>query len=396
MKITVYRPNQIGGCITEITSAKGTRIIIDVGSNLPGCNGEYVGIKELSTGCDGVFITHYHGDHIGEYKHVHNDVDIYMGEVAKKIFMALQTRLSKSESVTGVTQENFETIGKIKTFKQGEVIKIKELTITPIRTDHSAFDSYMYLINDSEKRVLHTGDFRSHGKIGEDSLEYIEKNIGKVDALIVEGTMLSRNCEGVITEEKLSKKAAEIIEKHKYVFILCSSTNIDRIAAFYRVKGNKLFVTDDYQSKVLNAVTANSKEFGDYYDFSDSVSFDGDKHFKSMEENGFCMLIRNNSFSEKFLNSYKFKKNRLFIYSQWKGYLEGEHKNEDLAKLVPPDYEYLHTSGHATEEAIVKLCEIVKPDVIFPIHSENPGRFKTLIKESKVECFEKSGDSKEI
>ena len=36
MKITVYRPNQIGGCITEIESKAGTRIIIDIGSNLPG------------------------------------------------------------------------------------------------------------------------------------------------------------------------------------------------------------------------------------------------------------------------------------------------------------------------------------------------------------------------
>ena len=30
MKITVYRPNQIGGCVTEIESRGGTRIIIDV------------------------------------------------------------------------------------------------------------------------------------------------------------------------------------------------------------------------------------------------------------------------------------------------------------------------------------------------------------------------------
>jgi len=41
-KITVYRPNQIGGCITEIESSKGTKIIIDVGSNLPG-----IEVKEL-------------------------------------------------------------------------------------------------------------------------------------------------------------------------------------------------------------------------------------------------------------------------------------------------------------------------------------------------------------
>ena len=31
MRITVHRPNQIGGCITKIESKAGTRIIIDIG-----------------------------------------------------------------------------------------------------------------------------------------------------------------------------------------------------------------------------------------------------------------------------------------------------------------------------------------------------------------------------
>lgn len=36
MKITIHRgQNQIGGCITEIESRSGTRILIDLGHNLP-------------------------------------------------------------------------------------------------------------------------------------------------------------------------------------------------------------------------------------------------------------------------------------------------------------------------------------------------------------------------
>ena len=37
MILKIHRgTKQIGGCITEITSDKGTRIIIDIGVNLPG------------------------------------------------------------------------------------------------------------------------------------------------------------------------------------------------------------------------------------------------------------------------------------------------------------------------------------------------------------------------
>jgi len=35
MKITIHRGNQIGGCITEIVSSRGTRIFVDLGHNLP-------------------------------------------------------------------------------------------------------------------------------------------------------------------------------------------------------------------------------------------------------------------------------------------------------------------------------------------------------------------------
>ena len=36
MKITIHRgQNQIGGCITEIESGSGTKILIDLGHNLP-------------------------------------------------------------------------------------------------------------------------------------------------------------------------------------------------------------------------------------------------------------------------------------------------------------------------------------------------------------------------
>ena len=39
MRITLHRPHQIGGCITVIET-DGVKVIIDLGSNLPGSNKE--------------------------------------------------------------------------------------------------------------------------------------------------------------------------------------------------------------------------------------------------------------------------------------------------------------------------------------------------------------------
>ena len=58
------------------------------------------------------------------------------------------------------------------------------------------------------KTIVHTGDFRTHGRLGKGFFERLEKALtGKtVDVLITEGTMLSRLNETVLTEEQMQKK----------------------------------------------------------------------------------------------------------------------------------------------------------------------------------------------
>jgi ribonuclease J len=39
-------------------------------------------------------------------------------------------------------------------------------------------------------------------------------------------------------------------------------------------------------------------------------------------------------------------------------------------------YEYLHTSGHATLEDLKKLVDAMTPEMVIPIHSFHPEKFK--------------------
>jgi len=412
MKITVYRPNQIGGCITEIESSKGSRIIIDVGSNLPGTESCTVDIKALTKGCDAVFITHYHGDHLGEFAKVDDSVPIYMGAVAHKIFLNLRKWLR---------DKDIETIKKFKTFVATDQIKTEsgDFIVTPYRVDHSAYDSYMFLIECDGKRILHTGDFRTHGWTGKGFNKALETYIKKVDALICEGTMLSRPKGEMYTEAAMSADAIKHLRRNKHVFVLCSSTNIDSIASFYQAaeQANRLFVTDVYQKTNLDIITKSAgidKRQSRLYNFERKKIYtynDSDKHYKLhdyMNNQGFCMLIRPIPFHKNplFENALKRFPNNLIIYSLWDGYLEEgkpyanpdyiEFRNraiENGSKFIP-----LHTSGHAYEEAIIDLCNIIRPDTILPIHSEEPGRFEELrqsddIKQGVVKRFQGEKDT---
>ena len=77
MEIIIHRgTHQIGGCVTEIKSNSGTRIAIDIGENLPSMvrkENPELKIEGLTQGepeFKAVFVTHYHGDHIGLYKNI--------------------------------------------------------------------------------------------------------------------------------------------------------------------------------------------------------------------------------------------------------------------------------------------------------------------------------------
>lgn len=384
MKIIVRRgTNQIGGCLTEIISNSGTKILIDIGANLPDSEGkvkpeiDLEGLTKGKSSYNAIFITHYHGDHIGLYNKVQSDIPIYIGEISKGIYTILQKRLSKANIVSN---EDLEKINTFNVFSIKDTIKIKDIVVTPIGTDHSAFDSYMFMIEADGKKILHTEDFRIHGQRGKKVLQAIKKYVGEVDCLICEGTTLTRNEKEILTETQLQKKAEEIFNNNKYNFILCSSTNIDRIAALHKASLNmhKMFICDKYQGEILEYVSKHSRS--KLYKFNEDketkVYYYGDNMLDKMQKYGFVMLVRANDTFNRIIKRFE---NYHFIYSQWLGYLKGENKDyKKIQDFTPEDFEYLHTSGHATPDAIKQVINITNPKIVIPIHTDEKAKIKEL------------------
>jgi len=94
--ILIHRgTKQIGGCVTEIRT-ETTRVFIDIGDNLPNVSGELPPVEGLTTG-DGtnsaLFLTHYHGDHIGLLDKVLPTIPVYMSASAKAVQLNLSARI---------------------------------------------------------------------------------------------------------------------------------------------------------------------------------------------------------------------------------------------------------------------------------------------------------------
>ena len=402
MEITIHRgTHQIGGCITEIKT-KQARIIIDMGAELPSFdkkeNTDFAveGVTTGSPACDGVFITHYHGDHIGMFEKILPGIDIYMGKTAKKMFLVLQRKLKELED-KGCPEfhGNPELVEKFKALIPGEALTIKDLKITPYTIDHSAYDAYMFLIEAEGKRVLHTGDFRMHGARGRRMPDVFRAFAKNIDVLIVEGTMLSRPAEKVMTEHELGAEAKKLLQENKNVFVLCSSMNIDTIAGFYSAaikKRRHFIVCADFQLEILQVVAEDCRS--SFYDFSQHkiYTYAGNLH-PMMQKCGFCMIGTANALMQKALAEFP---DNLLIYSMWAGYLDENRaafdarKSEFVEKATAAGsrFLHLHTSGHAAVKDIKKVCEITQPKIIVPIHCEKPEAFRDLGINSKIKVLQ--------
>ncbi len=387
MQIIIHRGiDQIGGCITEIATSEA-RILIDLGQNLPGSNGEAndplatrEAIEKLTEGVDAILYTHYHGDHVGLMEYVPTDIEQYIGEVAKEVLIVKATHIPNQDPAL---------FQHLNTFKATQQIAIKDITITPFFVSHSAADAYMFLVEAEGKKVLHTGDFRSHGYLGKGLHKFVPHYIGQVDVLITEGTMLSRSTENVKSENDLQQELKTLMERYKYLFVVGSSTDMDRLATLHKANPNgRLFVCDCYQRDILELFTKSSGNHSDLYKFDNLSVFPKEGLLDEMRAKGFCMMVRPNGydgkyshFTEMVINSLP-QSEMLAIYSMWSGYLDRYSTRNDnhvnfLSKFT--NVERVHTSGHATTECLAELCTMTNPRLaIIPIHSEKSSEYANL------------------
>lgn len=391
MKIIIHRgTHQIGGIATEISTEK-TRILIDMGDELS-LDPDFVsspldipGVTDTNGKCDAVFFTHYHGDHTGQMTRIRADVPLYAGALAKDIM------LMSAEHSYHKNQALCDRIKPIRTFNGGEELIIGDIRITPWSIDHSACDSYLFLIEADGKRILYTGDFRTHGFRGK-ALPKILHKIGKVDVLITEGTTLSRPDEQPMTEQELQQKIKEYMMQYKYVYVMCASTNLERICALSKaVPRGKYFICDAYQKKLLELVEQHWGGLSPLFRNLKKTVY-GDNILQTMRERGFLMTVRDNRDFRNIIGKFD-REQSIMLYSMWDGYRTKPGSTIPDFLNLAEHWESLHTSGHASHNALKMVVELADPQVVIPMHSDNPDMLQTLCPNAKIQI---TNDGEEV
>ena len=429
MRITIHRGNQIGGCITEIVSSTGTRIFVDLGHNLPkgdqDSEDEYAS-EEAIAGLIGdaraIFYTHMHGDHVELFQYVPDGVDQYIGPLAHKIMVAKYNYMTYVEQLKENSLKCLKKLESFKTYWKGRSITIDDITVTPYQVSHSSADSYMLRIKCDGKTILHTGDFRGHGYMGEGIYKVIDKFhlAGHVDILITEGTNVDNNGKSMRPESVLKEEFKDVFRQYKNTFIICSSTDADRLESIYsanKESAQRPFIVDTYQKDIICLIAQQAEEGRRLYHFGPNKIYGysptNEKMDYMMHRYGFVMLIRRSEKFQSYLDKiFLFCKpeETCLVYSQYHGYINkqkgGTAFNQELFDFVKQFrkkgyavIENLHTSGHASKQDLVRLCEQVNPKVIVPIHKDEKADFVSILPDelkTRVCEFEYSKDEVEF
>ena len=383
MKLCIHRgTHQIGGIAAEISTAS-TRILIDMGDELsldPNFVSAPLNIPGVTNGnghCDAVLFTHYHGDHTGQMLRIRPEIPIYAGALAKDIMrLSAERGGQKNEALC-------RRIETIQAFSPGKPFLIGDIQITPFCIDHSACDSYLFLIEADGKRLLYTGDFRLHGVRGNVMDKILERRVGTVDVVVTEGTTVSRSEHEVVTEWDLQKRVKAYLRQYKYVFVLCATTNLDRIFALARaVPRGKYCICDDYQKTLVETVSKHWNGISSFYEMPKLLSFKYHPPARFAELGG-LMFVRANSKFEAIIRQYD-PAQSILLYSMWDGYRTKPDSTIPEFLSLTGTWAELHTSGHASPEDLRHVIEKADPEIVIPMHTDAPQKMQTLCQNRKV------------
>ena len=386
VRLTVHRSaHEIGGNCIEITEDGGHRIILDVGRPLDApadAKSLLPRSLDLEAPCDGILISHPHQDHYGLLEEAPAGWPIYCGAATERL-------IRLSSAIFGK-----ELPHAFHPWKNGTAFQIGPFTLTPFLIDHSAFDAYMVLIEVHGRRLLYSGDFRTHGRKSALTKRLMAAPPENIDVLLMEGTNLGSD-KTCTTESNLEGAFVDLFRSTTgRVFVAWSAQNVDRTVTLYRacLKTGRTLVIDLYTAEVMEALA----EFG-------KLPRPGWKNVKVVVTSAFARMYRRTgreAFVEQMvphgISAAKLEENPekwvvmvrpslirdyvpkgvtpnhqdAWCWSMWRGYLG----NEDGA-LVSKWFKdgrsranHIHTSGHASPAVLLSFAHAINAKQLVPIH----------------------------
>lgn len=286
--------------------------------------------------------------------------------------------------------------------------------------DHSIFGACANVIESKNGAIAYTGDLRFCGSRSSATERFIKeaKKLG-TDILITEGTQVTRKNQCKTTEKECEANCKEVIAKaeRKLVIADFSPRNVERLITFLEIANETdrrlvILPKDAYLLNCLQKVEEKIPVPSDsllVYDTPKGKEANWEKWIYDIYKNYLTSapdiskspgkyILAFSFFDMKFLNDIE-PDGGLYVYSSsephteeeridfqrlnnWLSFYNIDVKGFRCEKLEDGDNFELemesgyHCSGHATAEELEKIVLEIDPDILVPVHTENPEWFK--------------------
>ncbi|WP_321362807.1 ribonuclease J [uncultured Celeribacter sp.] len=366
-------------------AGKERYIVVDLGVTFPSMDGtpgvdlifaDVAWLEERKDRIDGIFITHAHEDHVGAVGHLWPRLD---APIYARAFTAHLARLKFEEH--GHDELQIKTVSA-----WPEQITVGPFTVGFVPISHSIPESSALVIDSPAGRVIHTGDFKTDENpvVGEPFDRALFEEISKngVKALVCDSTNVFSPNPGRSESEVIGPLTDLISSLDGMVAATTFASNIARVKTLAEA-GSKAGRSVVLLGRAMRRMITAAIETGIISDFPKTVSPENAADIP--HEN--LMLLTTGSQGEhraataqlsrgKYLG-LKMAEGDTMIFSSKT--IPGNEVSvgrilnafSEMGVETISGRDEIHVSGHANRPDLALMHEIVKPQVVIPMHGEH-------------------------
>ncbi len=361
-------------------------ILVDLGVTFPDMDGtpgvdlilpDMTWLKENAHRLEAIFITHAHEDHVGAVAHFYEDLG---APVYARVFTANIARRKMEEH--GLPGEAVRTVSAWPEQIEAGPFKVSFLPIS-----HSIPESASLVIDGPDGRIVHSGDFKLDPEpvVGEAFDPELWADVCKdgVKVLVCDSTNVFSPHAGR-SESTLSDDITSLVAGAKGMVVATTfASNVARVKTL-AIAGKRAGRSVVLLGRAMRRMVEAAVETGVLRDFPKVVS---PEDAQSIPRENLLLLVTGSQGERRAASAQlargkylglQMKEGDLFLFSSKtipgneRGVLRIVNQFSEKGVDVVDDSSGLyHVSGHANRPDLERLHEIVKPQILIPMHGEH-------------------------
>ena len=327
----------------------------------------------------GIFLTHGHEDHIGALPWVLSELNVPVWG----------TEFTLAYVEDKLDEHGLLDDADLREIRPGERVKVGPFTVHPIQVTHSLVDCVALAVHTPLGVVIHTGDFKVDPTPTDNRLfdlhGFAEYGKEGVLALLQDSTNVERK--GYTPSERAVRRKFDEVFAHtkRRLFISCFSSSIHRIKLVVEMAwqhGRKVA----FAGRSMNSSAEIAEDLG-YIEIPEGLLIHPGE-MKNFAPEKVCVLISGtqgepmSALSRAAVDNHKHAKiekgdtvmlsSRIIPGNEKAIYRMIDHLFRREAHVIYDDGSSppVHVSGHASQEELKLIINLVKPKYFIPVHGE--------------------------